>query len=121
MSSNEPKATTVDEYISRFPAATQERLQQIRGVIREVAPEAEEIISYAIPAYKMPGKSVREGVFFSAYDKHIGLYPLPKNGSAEFSKKLQPHIFGKGTARFYLDQPLPLDLIKQFVTYSLRP
>lgn len=117
MEPSQPKAANVDEYIARFPEATQERLELIRTVIKEELPsEAEEMISYAIPAYRLNGRPV---VYFSAFEKHIGMYPLPKNTSKSFAEALKPHIYGKGTARFYLDQPLPIELIKEFVRYKL--
>lgn len=117
MESPRPKAVDIDEYIAGFPPATQERLQQVRATIKAVMPEADEVISYAIPTFKLNGRPV---IYFSGFDKHIGLYPLPKSTSEKFAKELEPHIHGKGTARFYLDQPLPLELIKEYAQYKLQ-
>ncbi len=116
MAQSEPrtKAETVDEYLKQFPVETKERLEQIRTLIKQIAPEATEVISYAIPAFKLPNQG-RAFVYFSGYPKHIGLYPLPK-GDDKLSGQIEPFVAGKGTLRFPLDQPLPLPLIKKVVT-----
>ena len=116
MSPARPRAANVDEYIGQFPESTRMKLEQIRGLIRTAMPNAEEVISYAIPAYRLNGRPV---VYFAGYEKHVSLYPLPHDASKEFNDALKPHIAGRGTARFYLDQPLPLDLIKQFIEYKV--
>lgn len=106
--------TTVDEYIANFPEATQAILEKIRKIITSVAPTAEEKISYGIPTYHV-GKRV---IHFGGYDMHIGLYPGAA-GVAAFMDQLSGFETSKGTVRFYLDQPIPYDLIEQIVTYCL--
>lgn len=113
------KVSTVDEYIALFEGEPKRRLEAIRKIIREVAPQAEEVISYGMPAYKYSGESVHKGIFFSGFTKHIGLYPLPAHGPEKFNKQLKPHIEGKGTARFYHNKPLPLELIREFALLRL--
>jgi len=105
-----PKVATVEEYMKLFPKETAAVLQQIRDVIRLTAPDAEERISYAIPAYRTPD---RRWVYFSGYEKHVSLYPAPREVSADFEKQLAPYRAGKGTLRFPLDKPLPLGLIRK--------
>ena len=73
MKSNSPVVKNVDEYIASFPKATQKLLQQLRTTIRKAAPQAEEVISYQMPAYNLYGKLV----YFAGYEKHIGFYPMP--------------------------------------------
>ena len=77
------KPTDVDEYISGFPKETQKILQQIRVTIISAAPQAEEIISYGMPAYKLNGMLV----WFAAHTKHIGFYPKA-SGIEAFKKEL---------------------------------
>lgn len=111
-----PKVATVDEYLELFPKDTQTKLTQIRELIKKVAPEAEEVISYAIPAYKVKKERL---IYFAGYDKHISLYPLPHGIDAEFATEIEPHVAGKGTLRFYLDKPLPFELIEKVVRHKL--
>ena len=106
--------TSVDEYVSSFPPDVQERLQAIRAAIRAAAPEAEEGIGYAMPAYRLHGPLV----YFSAAKKHIGFYPTP-NGIEAFQAELAPYASAKGSAQFPYDQPLPLELVDKIVRYRV--
>jgi uncharacterized protein YdhG (YjbR/CyaY superfamily) len=67
------KFSTIDEYISIFPSETQEKLEQVRAIIKEAAPDAKEAISYQMPTFKLNGNLVH----FAGYKYHIGLYPMP--------------------------------------------
>lgn len=69
--SNSPQ--TVDDYIAGFPDTIQSILQQIRTIIRETVPDADEVISYQIPTYRLQGNLVH----FAAFKHHIGIYPTP--------------------------------------------
>ncbi len=110
-----PTATTIDEYIARFPADIQEILQQVRATVRAAAPEAKEKISYAMPAYELKGNLV----YFAAYDKHIGFYATP-TGHEAFKEELSRYKFSKGSVQFPLDQPMPLDLIRCIVEFRVQ-
>ncbi|MEZ4499157.1 MAG: DUF1801 domain-containing protein [Thermomicrobiales bacterium] len=103
---------TVDEYIAQFPAEVQAQLDQIRSLIHHLAPDSSETISYAIPAYKLHGKPL---IYFAAYAKHIGLYPLPEHPSDDLTEAMAPFVAGKGTLRFPHTNPLPLDLIERVI------
>jgi uncharacterized protein YdhG (YjbR/CyaY superfamily) len=105
-----PKVATVDEYIALFPIATQAKLRQLRKLVQKVAPEAEEKISYAIPAYRTRAGS---WAYFAAYENHLSLYPIPRNVTDDLLRQLEQHKAGKGTLRFSLDKPLPLELIRK--------
>lgn len=106
---------TVDEYIATFPASTQKLLEQIRRTIKKAAPEAEETISYNMPAYKLNGPLV----YFAGYKNHIGFYATPTGHSA-FKKELSNYKEGKGSVQFPIDQPLPLDLIRRIVKFRVE-
>jgi uncharacterized protein YdhG (YjbR/CyaY superfamily) len=112
MSASRNVAKTVDDYIARYPDDIQERLGQIRSMIRSVAPEAVESISYAIPAFKVNGKPL---IYFAGYAKHIGAYPLPEEPSPELEAEIAPYVAGKGTLQFPHSEPPPLDLIERVV------
>ncbi|CAM4232591.1 DUF1801 domain-containing protein [Paenibacillus phoenicis] len=113
MDTNQPLFTTIDEYIAQFPPEIQDRLQQIRKLVQEVAPNAIERISYQMPTFETDGRIL---VHFAAFKKHIGFYPTP-NGTKEFAEELSHYKGGKGSVQFPLDQPLPLDLIRRIVLF----
>jgi uncharacterized protein YdhG (YjbR/CyaY superfamily) len=108
------KAASVNEYIAGFPEEIQDRLQSIRETIRNMAPEAEEVISYQMPAYKLNGILV----YFAACKNHLGFYPA-STGITVFSRELSGYKTSKGAVQFPYDRPLPLDLIAQIVAFRV--
>jgi uncharacterized protein YdhG (YjbR/CyaY superfamily) len=101
--------TTVDEYIEASTYDVEPRLVETRQVIRAALPDAEETISYNIPAYKQDGVVV---VQFAGYSEHTSLNFFPTAGAfARFETELQPYRTSKSAIRFPLDEPLPVDLI----------
>lgn len=115
-----PKVASVDEYIGLFPVGTQERLEQLRATIHKVFPEFTELISYSIPAYKNDPKK-RALVYFAAYETHISLHAvLGSVKDTELAQQVEPYITGKGTIRFDLDQPFPIDLIEKILEYHRK-
>ncbi len=113
----EPKNeyNTVDEYIATFPQNTQTVLQEIRQIIKSAAPEAEETISYQMPAFRQNGILV----WFAAFKNHIGFFPKVSAVEA-FKKELSDYSVSKGTIRFPLNKPIPADLIKKIVKYRVE-
>jgi len=109
------KPTNTDSYISTFPKETQKLLQQVRTAIRQAAPEAEEVISYGMPAFKQHGSPL---VYFAGYEHHIGFYPTG-TGIAAFKKEIEKYKHSKGAVQFPLDKPVPVTLIKQMVKFKL--
>ena len=109
------KPATVEEYISSFPPDIQELLQQVRLTIQEAAPDAEECIAYAMPAYKLNGPLV----YFAGYKGHIGFYATP-TGHEAFKKELSRYKEGKGSVQFPLDEPLPLKIIEKIVRFRVE-
>lgn len=105
----------VDEYIGSFPVEVQELLKQVRKTIREAAPEAEESISYGMPAYKLFKKPL---VYFAGFERHIGFYATP-TGHSQFAKELSAYKHGKGSVQFPLDKPIPLDLISRITKFKV--
>ncbi len=105
---------TVDEYISNQSPEVKNLLEQIRKTIQQAAPEAEEVISYQMPAYKFHGVLV----YFAAFKNHIGFYATLK-GNAEFKVALSTYKQGKGSVQFPIDKPMPLDLITEIVKFRV--
>ena len=108
------KPADFGEYISTFPEQTQKILEQLRLVIKEAAPDAEEVISYGMPAFRQNGMLV----WFAAHANHIGFYPKA-TGIASFQKELTGYKGAKRTVRFPLDQPLPVGLITEIVKFRV--
>ena len=115
MKANTPVIQTVDEYIAGFPTSTQKLLKQLRATIRKAAPQAEEVISYQMPAYNFYGRLV----YFAGYEKHIGFYPMP-SAIEKFKKQLADYNTSKGTVQFPLQEPLPLALITKITAFRVN-
>jgi uncharacterized protein YdhG (YjbR/CyaY superfamily) len=107
--------SNVDEYIATFPKEVKQLMEDMRRAIKTAAPDAEEMISYGMPAYKQYGILV----YFAAYKNHIGLYALP-TGHQAFKTGLSVYKTGKGSVQFPLDKPLPLSLIKKIVKFRVK-
>jgi uncharacterized protein YdhG (YjbR/CyaY superfamily) len=106
----------VDDYILSFPSAIQDRLLTLRKTILTLVPEAEESISYGMPAYKTFGIPL---VYFAGYANHIGFYATP-NGHEEFAKEFSMYKQGKGSVQFPHDKPLPIKLIERVVKFRVK-
>jgi uncharacterized protein YdhG (YjbR/CyaY superfamily) len=105
----------IDDYIAIQTPEVQIFLNQMRQTIKKSAPEAEEVISYNMPAFKYYGMLV----YFAAYKNHIGFYATP-TGHSEFKEELSVYKQGKGSVQFSLDKPLPLDLIAKIVKFRAK-
>lgn len=111
MKSNKVHFTSIDKYIGTFPKDIQKILEEVRATIKAVAPDAEETISYQIPAFKLNGMYIAH---FSAWKNHIGMYPIP-SGSEAFNKELSKYKAAKSSLNFPIDKPMPLKLISKIV------
>jgi uncharacterized protein YdhG (YjbR/CyaY superfamily) len=106
---------SVEEYIAGFPDNIRVILNQLRDTVRNAAPEAEEVISYQMPAYKQNGIVV----YFAAFKSHISFFPTA-SGIEAFRKELSAFRCSKGTVQFPIDNQLPIDLITAIVRYRVR-
>lgn len=109
------RSEAIDQYIAGFEPAVQEKLEEIRVTIAEIAPDAEETINYGIPTFKLNGNLVH----FAGYKKHVGFYPAP-SGIKHFAEQLQSYKGGKGSVQFPVDEPLPIGLIQEIVRFRLE-
>jgi len=105
----------VDAYIASFPAPVRQLLEQMRTAIRGAAPEAIEKMSYGMPTFFLK----KNLVHFAATKHHIGFYPDP-SGIMAFARELEGYACSKGTIRFPLEQPLPLDLVRNIVRFRVQ-
>lgn len=106
----------VEKYIDEFPKEVQEKLNELRENILELAPNAQERICMRMPTYDLNGKWL---VHFAAFKKHIGFYPQPE-GIVAFQDKLKGYKTTKGTIQFPIDEPLPIELIREIIKYRVK-
>ncbi len=107
--------TTVDEYIAAQPPGVRAGLKLLRETIKKAAPQAEELISYRIPAFKFHGMLV----YYAVFKNHYGLYALA-NTIKVFGDKLKAYELSKGTIRFPLDEPIPVKLVTEIVKFRVK-
>ena len=108
-------SSTVDAYVAEQADAFRAILESVRRVIRDALPGSDEVISYKIPTYKLNGRAV---VHFALWKEHLALYPGSMHGLTEaFKDDLAPYEVAKGTIRFPLSEPIPLDLIERIAKF----
>lgn len=109
------KVKDVDEYIANAPKDVQPKLKQLRKVIKETAPKAEEKISYGMPYYGYKGRLV----YFAFAKNHIGLYAMPPT-IKDHIDELKKYSTTTATIRFPLDEKLPIVLIKKLIKVGIK-
>ncbi len=109
------KPRDVDEYIAARDEAVQPVLREIRSLLREALPEAEECISWSMPTYRK-GRNL---IHFAAAKKHLGIYPGDEAVEA-FAEELAGYDVSKGTVRLPYDRPLPAALIGRIARWCLE-
>jgi uncharacterized protein YdhG (YjbR/CyaY superfamily) len=107
--------TRVGAYIAGFPPDVRAVLRKMRATIRKAAPEAEERISWGMPAYTLDGMLT----FFAAFKDHFSLFPGP-SGLEKFERELARYGTSKGTVRFPLGTPVPYGLITRIVKFRAK-
>jgi uncharacterized protein YdhG (YjbR/CyaY superfamily) len=109
---------TVDQYIDAQPAPARATLSRVRAVLRRAIGDAEEIISYQIPAYRLPGGTV---LHFAGWKQHYSLYPITEEIIETLASQLGPYeVNHKGTIRFPLSAPVPAGLITRIAKLRLE-
>lgn len=106
--------SSTDEYIAQFPDPIQQKLGEMRAIIRAAAPDATETISYAMPAFAQHGTLV----YFAAWKDHVGFYHAT-GGIGQFADELKAYGGTSGSIHFPYDQPLPADLITRIVQFRI--
>jgi uncharacterized protein YdhG (YjbR/CyaY superfamily) len=105
----------IDEYIAGFTPDVQAILERIRATIASAAPDAQEKISYRMPAFFQGGVLV----YFAAFKNHIGFYP-PVKGDSGLEQAISLYAGEKGNLRFPLDQPIPYHLITKIARLRMK-
>jgi uncharacterized protein YdhG (YjbR/CyaY superfamily) len=107
--------TTVEEYISGFPAKTKALLKEMRKLIKATAPGAEEVISYNMPAFKLNGMLV----YYAGNKAHIGFYPT-SSPIRVFKEELSGYKTSKGAIQFPIETGIPASLVKKIVKFRIK-
>jgi uncharacterized protein YdhG (YjbR/CyaY superfamily) len=103
--------SVIDDYLAKVDEPQKSALERVRAIVRQAAPDAEETISYAMPAFKYKGQPL---VYFAPFKDHMSLFPT--SAPTEILKdKLKDFKVSKGTVQFTVDNPLPEELIKEIV------
>jgi len=111
------RPASVDDYLAALPPERRDRLEGLRRIVREVAPDADEVISYNMPAFRLDGRFF---VSFDAFKRHDSLFPASEGVVAELGEEIRPYLAGRGTIRFSADKPLPLDAIRKVIAIRVR-
>lgn len=109
------KFTSIEDYITATPENVKSKLEEIRNIIKNAAPDTEEVISYGMPAFKRNGILV----YFAGWKSHIGFYPAGSN-MADFADELSKYKTSKGAIQFRLDESLPEKLIAKIVRFRIK-
>ena len=105
------KSKRIDDYLKALPEGSEEKISELRSLVKKLFPQAEETIKYGLPTFVLQNKIL---VHFGAYKKHIGFYPGTQT-ILKFTEALSSYSTSKGTIQFPLDVPLPLPLIKKII------
>jgi len=110
------KFKTVDEYLSTLPTDFRGKIEKLRSVIKQAAPEATEVISYNMPAFRFHGILV----YYAAHKEHIGFYPANTHVIEQFRDDLKGYETSKGTIKFPMNKPIPVSLVKKIVEFRVK-
>ena len=110
-------AHQIDEYLAALDEPKRSTLEHVRRSILAVVPDAEQTISYGMPAFKVRGKSVAG---FAAFTHHLSYLPHSSSVLSELAGELTAYSMSKGALRFPVDDPLPAALVERLVETRMR-
>ena len=104
---------SVDEYITQYDGLAKDRLVQIRQILVEVMPEAEQKIGYGMPTFKIGGHNA---FHFAAFKNHVSIFPS-SHAIEHFAKELEDYKYSDGTIQFQNNEPLPTEFIRKIAIW----
>jgi uncharacterized protein YdhG (YjbR/CyaY superfamily) len=107
----------IDRYLSKLDEPKRSTLEAMRASILEVVPEAEQGISYGMPAFKVQGKTVAG---FAAFKHHLSYMPHSGSVLATLGADTASYETSKGSLKFAIDKPLPKRLVKKLIVTRMR-
>ncbi len=108
---------TIDEYLKNVTPSQKDKLERVRTIVRQVVPEAEEVISYGIPAFKYNKQYL---IYFAAFKNHMSIFPASDEMIEAIGEELDTFRTSKGTLQFTEDNPIPEPIIKEIVIHRLH-
>lgn len=111
-----PANNVIDTYIAKYSGETRSRLVEIKTLLEEIMPTAEQKISYGMPTFKL-GKT--NAFHFAAFKNHVSIFPSTQP-IVHFAKQLEPYKTSKGTIQFQNNEPLPLELIRKIAVWRKK-
>lgn len=105
--------SVVDDLLAKVDESQRAELEKIRGIIKNVVPEAEEVMTYGMPGFKYKKKYL---ISFAAFKNHMSLFPGAET-LAELKSELGDHAASKGTIQFTLQNPLTNELIEKVAAH----
>ena len=108
----QPTAKSVDDYIRSFPPETRKALEGVRALIKRSAPGVTERVSYGMATFDLNDHYL---VYLAGWKNHISLYPVSASAARSLKNEIKPYLSGKGTLKFPLAEPIPMDLIRRFI------
>lgn len=109
-------AEEVDEYLSAVDEPKRGTLQALRRTILGIVPEAEQVISYRVPAFRVQGKIVAG---FAAFKDHLSYLPFSGSVLEQLGDELRSYTMTKSALHFPIDRPLPENLVKKLIAARL--
>lgn len=109
-------AEEVDDYLSGVAEPGRSTLQTLRRTILQIIPEADEVISYKVPAFRARGKTVAG---FAAFKNHLSYLPFSGSILGQFADQLEGYSMTKSALHFPLDRPLPDTLVRKLLEARL--
>ncbi len=103
----------VAEYLAKLPEEVQVVMENIKKLVKEAYPEAQEMITYLMPTYDLNGKRL----YVAANKKHIGFYAI--YNPTDFEDEIASYRAAKDTVRFPLNEPMPYELIRKLIKLKL--
>ena len=104
-------------HLAKVPQPQKATLEALRKTILEIIPEAEEVISYGFPGYRIDGKII---CGFDAFKNHCSYFPHSSLVIPELKKELENYKTSKGALQFPIDRPLPKTLVKKLIKVRMR-
>ena len=111
------KTPTVAGYLAQASPVARRALKQLRAAIKTAAPGITERISYRIPTFDLNGQYL---LYIAAFERHVSVYPVTGLMVARYGKAIAPYRAGKGTLRFSLDAPIPIDLVAKLAKVRVQ-
>lgn len=109
------KPKNIYEYLAKVPEPARTTLEKLRQTIKSIAPDAEEVISYGMPAFKYNGILC----YYAAFQDHCSLFP-GASAIETFNEELNAYKTSKGTIQFPIDKPLPASLVKKIIKARIK-